>query len=67
MFVFINLKTYEINNIYSLKKTHKKIENIKSPTSFKEIDLAVQNSSITYTHTYTHRNQTDFQEIPQDI
>lgn len=30
MFVSINLKTYEINNIYSLKKQLiKKIENIK--------------------------------------
>lgn len=58
MFVSINLKTYEINNIYSLKKTtHKKIENIKSPTSFKEIELPVQNSSTTHTLTHTGTRQ----------
>lgn len=53
MFMSINLKTYEINNIYSFLKTHKKIENIKSSTSFKEIELAVQNSPITHTHIHT--------------
>ena len=52
MFVSINLKTYEIN-IYSFLKTHKKIENIKSSASFKEIELAVQNSPITHTHIHT--------------